>query len=229
MTEDNKIEPPALTPGEAGATEDNAGNEEAAAKAAKAQAAAEARAARAAAREAAKKAESGEGGGEEAPKVPSPKQPVLDHITGILKGKLGAGVVLEAYINERDDHLPMLVLEPGAMLAAAELMHDHPELKLTYLRNLCGSDLETHLEVLYHLLRLEDMQEYGIKVKLDRNTPAVPSVTSVWSGADWNEREVYDLLGVDFPGHPNLVRIMLPDSWIGYPLRKDYEPLDPEV
>lgn len=200
------------------------------AKAAKAKAAAEARAARAAAREAAKKTEAGEAAGAEAPpKEPSPKQPVLDRFVQLLKETFGESAVLESFINEKDDHLPCVVLETSLVAQAAEFVKNHPELKLVYLRNLAGSDMETHMEVIYHILRLEDMQEYCIKVKADREAPSVPSVTPVWSGADWNEREVYDLLGIDFPGHPNLVRIMMPDSWVGHPLRKDYEPLDPEV
>lgn len=200
-------------------------------KEAKAKAAAEARAARAAAREAAKKAaEGGDAGGADAPpKAPSPKQPVLDRFVHVLKENLGDSAVLEAWINEKDDHLPCVLLEAGLIAKAAELLNGHPELKLTYLRNLAGSDMESHMEVIYHILRLEDMQEYCIKVKTDRNAPSVPSVTPIWNAADWNEREVYDLLGIDFPGHPNLVRIMMPDDWVGHPLRKDYEPLDPEV
>ncbi|MDF2938992.1 MAG: dehydrogenase [Paenibacillaceae bacterium] len=213
-------EPPAAAEG---------GADEAAAKEAKAKAAAEARAARAAAREAAKKAEAGEEAADAPPKTPSPKQPVLDGFVSILKEALGEQAVLEAFINERDDHLPFVVLDPASMKEAATLLHDHPGLGMTYLRNLAGSDLETHLEVIYHFLRIDDMQEFGIKVKLDRNAPSVDSVTGTWAGADWHEREIFDLLGVDFPGHPNLVRIMLPDNWEGHPLRKDYEPLDPEV
>lgn len=225
MTEENKDQP--SVPPESQAP---AGTEADADKEAKAKAAAEARAARAAAREAAKKAEAGEAGGADAPpKEPSPKQPVLDRFVEVLKEGLGSDAVLEAFINERDDHLPTVVLEPKLVAQAAALLNGHQELKLTYLRNLAGSDLETHLEVIYHILRLEDMQEYCLKVKADRDSPVVPSVTPVWNAADWNEREVFDLLGVDFPGHPNLVRIMLPDDWIGYPLRKDYQPIDPEV
>jgi len=194
----------------------------------KAKAAAEARAARAAARAAAQKQE-GEGDPDAPPKEPSPKQPLLDRFVQIIKEEVHGEAVEEAFINERDDHLPCVVLKADHLLQTAELIRTHPELKLSYLRNLAGSDLETHMEVIYHIVSLELVQEYAIKVRTDRNEPSVPSVTPIWQTANWNEREVYDLLGIDFPGHPDLRRIMMSDEWEGHPLRKDYEPLDPEV
>jgi NADH-quinone oxidoreductase subunit C len=66
-------------------------------------------------------------------------------------------------------------------------------------------------------------------VKTNREEASIPSVTLLWSTANWNEREIFDLLGIDFPGHPDLRRIMMPDDWVGYPLRKDYVSIDPEV
>ncbi|NQX70604.1 NADH-quinone oxidoreductase subunit C [Paenibacillus alba] len=192
-------------------------------KAAKAQAAAEARAARASARA---KTESAE---PDAPKVPSPNQPLLDRLVAILKEGAGEDAVVEAFINERDAHRPYVVIHSSRWPQAALTLRDHEELRCDYLRNLSGVDQETHLEVAYHLLSLTHKQEYCVKVKTDREQPSIPSVALTWPTADWNEREVYDLLGIDFPGHPNLVRIMMPDDWVGHPLRKDYEPLDPEV
>ncbi|KRE41745.1 hypothetical protein ASG85_33825 [Paenibacillus sp. Soil724D2] len=206
----------ALTPVSADAGDDE--------KAAKAQAAAEARAARASARGA--KTESAE---PEAPKEPSPNQPLLDRLVAILKADVGEDAVVDAFINERDAHRPYVVIHSSRWLQAALTLRDHEELRCNYLRNLSGVDQETHLEVAYHLLSLTHKHEYCVKVKTDREQPSIPSVAPVWATADWNEREVYDLLGIDFPGHPNLVRIMMPDDWVGHPLRKDYEPLDPEV
>ncbi|MBP1153199.1 MULTISPECIES: NADH-quinone oxidoreductase subunit C [unclassified Paenibacillus] len=192
-------------------------------KEAKAKAAAEARAARANAR-AAKT-----GGAEpDAPKEPSPNQPLLDRIAAILKG-YGEDLVQEAFINEKGGHIPYLIIKGDEWPAVAELLKTHPELKLNYLRNVSGIDMETHLEVAYHLISLETKREYCIKIKTDREAPSIPSVTPVWPTADWNEREIYDLFGIDFPGHPDLRRIMMADDWVGHPLRKDYEPLDPEV
>ncbi|MFC0216390.1 NADH-quinone oxidoreductase subunit C [Paenibacillus chartarius] len=163
------------------------------------------------------------------PKEPSPNQPLLDRLVEILKESVGDDVIAEAYINEMDSHRPCVVIKGELWPEAAKVFRDHTELKCDYLRNLSGVDQETHLEVVYHLLSITSKREYGVKVKTDREHPSVPSVTSIWETANWNEREAYDLLGIDFPGHPNLTRIMMPDDWVGHPLRKDYEPLDPEV
>jgi len=66
-----------------------------------------------------------------------------------------------------------------------------------------------------------------LKVRVPREAPSVASVASVWAGADWHERETFDLFGIVFEGHPNLRRIMMTDDWIGHPLRKDYVYQDP--
>jgi NADH-quinone oxidoreductase subunit C len=201
-------------------------------KAAKVKAAAEAREARALAKAAeAAKPESAEAveGEEAVVKPPSVNQPLLDRVVQILNENVSPVVVVEAYINERDSDLPTVVLQAENWLACAVTLKNHTELKLDYLRNLSGTDQETHLEVVYHLISLSTKRDYCVKVKTDRELASIPSVTAIWSTANWHEREVFDLLGVDFTGHPNMTRIMLPDDWVGYPLRKDYEPLDPEV
>lgn len=199
----------------------------------KVKAAAEARAARAAARAQAKAAAESDGqaesgGQEEAPKQ-SPNQPLLDRLVEIIKTEVGEEAIAEAFINEKDDHLPCLVVPAEYLLETMRVMKHHPELRLNYLRNVAGTDRETHMEVIYHLISLDSVREYGVKVKTDRNQPSIPSVVSLYETANWQEREIYDLLGIQFPGHPDLRRILLPDDWVGHPLRKDYEPLDPEV
>ncbi len=195
-------------------------------KEAKAKRAAEARAARAKAK-AEKEAESQ--AEEEAPKEPSPNQPRLDRIVELIKQDISEEAIEEAFINEVDSHRPYLVIKSEYWLQTAELLVHSPELKLDYLRNLSGVDQETHMEVVYHLISIESQHEYVFKVRTDREAPSVPSVTPTWATANWNEREAYDLLGIDFPGHPDLRRIMMSDDWVGHPLRKDYEPIDPEV
>ena len=89
---------------------------------------------------------------------------------------------------------------------------------------------DPHLELVYHLSSIQKKHTLVVKVKLPRwkddqpgELPEVPSVAGIWSTADWHEREVYDLSGVRFLGHPNLRRILCPEDWVGHPLRKDYE------
>jgi len=78
----------------------------------------------------------------------------------------------------------------------------------------------------YHLIKLNDNvtqpEEVRVKVFLPRNNPTLPSVYWIWKAADWQERECYDMYGINYEGHPNLKRILMPEDWIGYPLRKDY-------
>jgi NADH-quinone oxidoreductase subunit C len=192
---------------------------------AKIKAAQEARAARLAAKAAA------EGGGDAPaePKPPSPKQPWLDEAVELLKSEVHPEAVEEAAINELSDDMPTITVKAGHWRAAAELLKSHEKLGCNYLRNVTGVDYETHMEVVYFVINLETKREYAIKIRTDRDQPSVPSAVPVWLSADWPEREIYDLLGIDFPGHPDLRRIMMPDDWVGHPLRKDYVPLDPEV
>jgi NADH-quinone oxidoreductase subunit C len=163
------------------------------------------------------------------PKPPSPNQPRLDRAAALLRELVAEDAVEEAYINEPNDHLPTLVVKNERWQEAAALFRDNTELGCNYLRNVSGVDYETHMEVVYYPLNMERRETYCIKVRTGREQPSVPSVTSLWETANWNEREIYDLLGIDFPGHPDLRRIMMPDDWVGHPLRKDYVPLDPEV
>jgi NADH-quinone oxidoreductase subunit C len=128
-----------------------------------------------------------------------------------------------------DAHIPTLVVKADNWAALAPILKNHEELQLEYLRNLSGVDRETHMECVYYLINLTKKQNYAIKVTTDRDNAIIPSVTPVWATAEWNEREVFDLLGIQFPGHPNMKRIMLTDDWVGHPLRKDYVQIDSEV
>jgi len=173
-------------------------------------------------------AEGGEGEPEK-PKEPSRNQPLLDRIVAVLNEFVGPDAIEKAEINEKSGEIPTLTVKADRWFQAAEMLKLNPELSMNYLRNVSGVDQETHLEVVYHFISLTSKKEVCVKVKTERDAPSVPSVTPLWATADWPEREIYDLLGIDFPGHPDLKRIMLPDDWVGHPLRKDYEPLDPEV
>ncbi|QNK60469.1 NADH-quinone oxidoreductase subunit C [Paenibacillus sp. PAMC21692] len=200
---------------------------------AKLKAAAEARAARAAAKAQAEGGTSA-GGGEgdsqaEVPKPPSIRLPELELLQAVVRREVADDALDEAYLNELNDDMPTLVIKSGHWQAAALLLKEHDELRFDYLRNVTGVDYETHLEVVYHLLSLASKRVVAVKIRTDREGASLPSATPVWRSAEWNEREIYDLLGIDFPGHPDMRRIMMPDDWVGHPLRKDYEPLDSEV
>ena len=84
-----------------------------------------------------------------------------------------------------------------------------------------GEELGT-MEVIYNLYSIPYDLHLMLKTTLDRNNPKIETVSDIWKTADWHEREVYDLLGIQFNSHPDLRRILLPDDWEGFPLRKDY-------
>jgi NADH-quinone oxidoreductase subunit C len=81
---------------------------------------------------------------------------------------------------------------------------------------------EPRFEVVYHLHSVERNQRVRVKCRIPGDAPAIESVTGVWRGANWYEREVFDLFGIQFVHHPNLLRILMPQDWDGHPLRKDY-------
>jgi len=138
---------------------------------------------------------------------------------------------------------PWIEVAPEALPEICRYLRDDKELRFNYLNCISGVDYfegdpkkaakvdwKPHTEVVYHLWSLVHKHSIVLKVILPRwkddvpgQLPEVPSVASIWSTADWHEREVYDLSGIRFTGHPNLVRILCPEDWVGHPLRKDYE------
>jgi NADH-quinone oxidoreductase subunit C len=108
---------------------------------------------------------------------------------------------------------------------AGDFLRADPDLKFTFLSDITGVDrfpVEPRFEVNYHLLSMEKRERVRLKVRAGTSSPVVPTVTSVWPTANWHEREIFDLFGVRFEGHPDLRRILMPEDWEGHPLRKDY-------
>jgi len=108
---------------------------------------------------------------------------------------------------------------------ACALLRDDPACSFNFLSDVTCVDWypsEPRFEVVYHLLSIPKKERVRLKVRLNSSSPTVDSITSVWPGANYFEREVFDLFGVRFAGHPHLRRIMMPEDWEGHPLRKDY-------
>jgi len=109
------------------------------------------------------------------------------------------------------------------LLDIAQFLKEAPGLDFDYLNFVTAIDYYDHFEVVYMLSSLEHNHSLTLKTKCyDRQNPVLPSVVGLWQGADFQEREIYDLFGIKFEGHPNMKRIFLWEGFDGYPLRKDF-------
>jgi NADH-quinone oxidoreductase subunit C len=113
---------------------------------------------------------------------------------------------------------------PARIAEVCALAKREPALRFDCLSNLSGVDYPKRevIQVVYHLFSYPLRHWIVLKVDAPRDNPVVPTVCGVWNAANWQEREVYDLLGVIFTGHPDLRRILMPEDWPGHPLRKDF-------
>jgi NADH-quinone oxidoreductase subunit C len=118
-----------------------------------------------------------------------------------------------------------IYLERGAIREACAILRDNPDCPFNFLSDVTCVDWypsEPRFEVVYHLLSMPNKERVRLKVKLHGSSPAVDSIVPIWPAANFFEREVFDLFGVRFSGHPYLRRIQMPEDWEGHPLRKDY-------
>jgi NADH-quinone oxidoreductase subunit C len=118
-----------------------------------------------------------------------------------------------------------VVVAKDDLIKLAEFLKNDPDLRFNYLMDVTAVDRwkeKPRFEVVYHFCSLEKRLRLRLKVPVDEPDPEVQSLTPLWSSADWYEREVYDMFGVKFRGHPNLKRILMYPEFEGYPLRKDY-------
>jgi len=118
-----------------------------------------------------------------------------------------------------------IYVQVSSLRDACAMLRDDPVCKFNLLSDVTCVDwypAEPRFEVVYNLFSIPRKERVRLKVKLDSSSPVVESVTSVWPGANYFEREVFDLFGVRFSGHPYLRRILMPEDWEGNPLRKDY-------
>ena len=115
-------------------------------------------------------------------------------------------------------------IEPHLVGDVDYFLKNDPKLAFNYLNAVSAVDYIECFEIVYHLTSFEFNHSAVIKARIyDRETPTIPSVVAIWPGADFQEREVWDLMGVAFEGHPNLKRIMLWEGFPGHPHRKDFE------
>lgn len=119
---------------------------------------------------------------------------------------------------------------PGSRLVEVmELLQGSQAFAVDYLADVTAVDRgDSGFEVVYQLFSLTHNARGTVKTLVARDNPKVPTVTSIWPGADWMEREVFDLMGVEFAGHPCLKRILLNEDFVGHPLRKDFRMQPPE-
>jgi len=116
-------------------------------------------------------------------------------------------------------------VDSGCIREACALLRDDPGCAFNFLSDVTCVDwypAEPRFEVIYHLLSIPRKERVRLKVHLDSASPSVDSLTSLWPGANYFEREVFDLFGIRFAGHPYLRRLLMPEDWEGHPLRKDY-------
>jgi NADH-quinone oxidoreductase subunit C/D len=142
-----------------------------------------------------------------------------------------SGSPLSERVEVVDLDLPTVETSPADWIAVARFLRDDPECRYDLFLDLAGVDnlkrrgRPTRFEAVFHLLSLSRGEHLRVKVILpDGTPPSLPTVSEVWPAADWFEREAFDLFGFDFPGHPNLRRLLCHDAFVGNPLRKDYAP-----
>jgi NADH-quinone oxidoreductase subunit C len=141
-----------------------------------------------------------------------------------LQSKFG-DAVYELHADEKKDLDPWFFVKADKAVEVCGHLRDAPELAFNYMECLSGVDWpdKNELHVVVHAFSYSHKHRVVLKFALHRDTPVMHTLSVVWSAANWQERECFDLLGVHFEGHPDLRRIMLPEDWVGYPLRKDYK------
>ncbi len=143
----------------------------------------------------------------------------LVEIEKILREKFGESIKESSIVNGE----LLIILEKDTLLDFCNFVFRDKRLDFNYLRCLSGVDRLSHLEVVYHLFSMSKGCKMTLKLSLPRDEARVPSVVSIWEGANWHEREAHEMLGIKFERHPDLRVLLLPEKFEGYPLRKDFE------
>ena len=155
---------------------------------------------------------------------------VPEEICRILQDRFGDAVT-ETVLDARR---PYAVVQASRWSEVAQFLRDDSGMRFNMLQCISSIDLleDNKLAAIYDMFSFPVTAErecpklrhhFAVRVVVDRNNPHIPTVSNTWPTADWHEREAFDMMGIIFDGHPNLVRILCPDDWEGHPLRKDYE------
>lgn len=155
------------------------------------------------------------------PTPPPGPEPWVSPLLGKLQVRF-PGSIVEATIFRG---LPTLLLATESLLAICQFLKSEAGGAYTLLTDETAVDFpqrEKRFDVVYHLYSFQRNDRLRLKVQV-ADGELVPSVVSIWSTANWLEREIYDMFGIRFASHPDLKRILLPDDWVGHPLRKDYD------
>jgi NADH-quinone oxidoreductase subunit C len=145
-------------------------------------------------------------------------------IVALIEETLGSDIIV---FNSSNEIQPYLEVKTDSIVKVCHFLKTHEKLYFDFLNCISavdnGFEVNT-IDIWYHLTSIVFEHSFILKLTLPREQKGenVPSISSVWKTADWHERETYDLLGVNFIGHPDLRRILLPADWEGFPLRKDY-------
>jgi len=121
---------------------------------------------------------------------------------------------------------PFIIVDGSKIEDISIFLRDEDTLNFDYLVDLCGMDYGENLGIVYHLYSMNHKHRIVIKVLVPKDNPIVPTIENVWRTADWHEREAWDMFGIKFDGHHNMIRILTPYDWDGHPLRKDYKEPD---
>jgi NADH-quinone oxidoreductase subunit C len=148
---------------------------------------------------------------------------ISPELKAIVEAGLGDEVVVAKRFREQD----FITVRKGRIVEILTLMRDHPDCTYKLVSDILGVDLlgfdrEPRFEVIYSLYSLVTNRRIVIKAQVDEDDPTIDTVVEVWPAANWPEREIYDMFGITFLDHPDPRRILMPDDWVGHPLRKDF-------
>ena len=155
------------------------------------------------------------------PSVPTPPlPPSVGEFGKFLKAK---GINSTPLGNDFSD-TEMLEVEGKDLVNACKLLRESSEVDFDFLVLITSAEYKKGFQSIYTLQSTKSKKSLRIKVTVGKDNPKVPSISHIWKTADWYEREAYDMMGIVYTNHPNLKRILNPENWEGYPLRKDYIP-----